>query len=80
MKDMAIIGGGIVGLSVARSLLKERARSLVVLEAEDELATHQTGHNSGEQRKPTTTFFLARRRTFRAACGRPRLDPRCRNS
>lgn len=45
--DIAIIGGGIVGLASALSLTREGARRLVVVEAESELARHQTGHNSG---------------------------------
>ncbi|HLF25479.1 MAG TPA: L-2-hydroxyglutarate oxidase [Anaerolineae bacterium] len=45
--DIAIIGGGIVGLATARALVEQRRLSLVVLEAEDRLAAHQTGHNSG---------------------------------
>jgi L-2-hydroxyglutarate oxidase len=45
--DVAVIGGGIVGLATARALLDGHARSVVVLEAEDRLAAHQTGHNSG---------------------------------
>jgi L-2-hydroxyglutarate oxidase len=46
--DIAIIGGGIVGLATARALL-ERTPSLhlVLCEKEAELGTHQTGHNSG---------------------------------
>jgi len=46
--DLAIIGGGIVGLATARALL-ERFPSLhlVLCEKEAELGTHQTGHNSG---------------------------------
>jgi L-2-hydroxyglutarate oxidase len=46
--DLAVIGGGIVGTAVARELLaRAPGLSLVVLEAEDHLAAHQTGHNSG---------------------------------
>src|SRR5207244_13131268 len=46
--DIAIIGGGIVGLATARALL-ERTPSLhlVLCEKGAELGTHQTGHNSG---------------------------------
>jgi L-2-hydroxyglutarate oxidase len=44
---VAIIGGGIVGLAVARALLFERRVVPVILEAEPRLAAHQTGHNSG---------------------------------
>ncbi len=45
--DVAIIGGGIVGLATALKLGERRPLSLIVLEAEDHLAAHQTGHNSG---------------------------------
>ena len=45
--DVAVIGGGIVGLAAAQSLSKNGVGSIVVLEAEDELAQHQTGRNSG---------------------------------
>ena len=46
--DVAIIGGGILGLSTAMQLL-ERAPGwrVAVVEKEDGLANHQTGHNSG---------------------------------
>jgi L-2-hydroxyglutarate oxidase len=46
--DLAIVGGGIVGLAVARELSRRYPRaSVCVLERESELGTHQTGHNSG---------------------------------
>ena len=45
--DLCVIGAGIVGLATARALLQVPGRSLVVLEAEDRPAAHQTGHNSG---------------------------------
>jgi len=46
--DVAIIGGGIVGLATALASLKRlHLRNLLVLEREAELARHQTGHNSG---------------------------------
>jgi (S)-2-hydroxyglutarate dehydrogenase len=45
--DIAIIGGGIVGLATAMALKTGARASLVVLEAEGRLAQHQTGHNSG---------------------------------
>src|ERR1700758_1024313 len=46
--DIAVVGGGIVGLAVARELISRRPQaSVCVLEREDELGTHQTGHNSG---------------------------------
>jgi len=46
--DLAVVGGGIVGLATARALLADRPDlRLVVLEKEARLASHQTGHNSG---------------------------------
>ena len=45
--DVAIAGGGIVGLATALRLVQRGVRSVVVLEAEDRIATHQTGHNRG---------------------------------
>jgi L-2-hydroxyglutarate oxidase len=45
--DVAVIGGGAVGLSTAMAILQQHNLSLVVLEAENMLAAHQTGHNSG---------------------------------
>src|SRR5688572_17288735 len=46
--DVAIIGGGIVGLATAWRLVERRPGTRVVLlEKERELASHQTGHNSG---------------------------------
>ena len=45
--DVAVIGGGIVGLATAMTLLDRARRSVVVLEAEAGIGTHQTGHNSG---------------------------------
>jgi L-2-hydroxyglutarate oxidase len=44
--DVAVVGGGIVGLATALALGRRRAR-LVVLEAESGLGRHQSGHNSG---------------------------------
>lgn len=46
--DVAIVGGGIVGLATAERLLREQPQLRVTLfEKERELAQHQTGHNSG---------------------------------
>ncbi len=45
--DIAIIGGGIVGMATAMTLTTQLRASLIVLEAEDRLAAHQTGRNSG---------------------------------
>jgi 2-hydroxyglutarate dehydrogenase len=46
--DVAIVGGGILGLATARALVRRHPRlKVVVLEREGEVAKHQTGHNSG---------------------------------
>lgn len=45
---IGVVGAGIVGLAVARRMLEVRPDvSVTVLEKEMEVATHQTGHNSG---------------------------------
>uniref|UniRef100_A0A8C2C5N2 L-2-hydroxyglutarate dehydrogenase, mitochondrial n=1 Tax=Cyprinus carpio TaxID=7962 RepID=A0A8C2C5N2_CYPCA len=46
--DVAVIGGGIVGLASARELiLRHPNLTFTLLEKEKELSLHQTGHNSG---------------------------------
>ena len=45
--DIAIIGGGIVGLATAMALTQRSNLKLIVLEAENRIAAHQTGNNSG---------------------------------
>jgi L-2-hydroxyglutarate oxidase len=47
--DFAIVGGGIVGLSVGMALAErfDGAARILLLEKEDHWAAHQTGHNSG---------------------------------
>ncbi len=45
--DVAVVGGGIVGLATAKALAEEYELRVVVLEAEERLAAHQTGNNSG---------------------------------
>ena len=44
--DVAVVGGGIVGLAAADALARDRYKVLVV-EAEGAIGRHQTGHNSG---------------------------------
>lgn len=44
--DIAVAGGGLIGLATAMAL-SGRGWSVAVLEAEDRLASHQSGHNSG---------------------------------
>ena len=45
--DIAIIGGGIIGTATALNLQKKINYKIVILEAENQLAAHQTGNNSG---------------------------------
>src|ERR1700678_4137653 len=46
--DHCVVGGGIVGLSVAMQILQRQPGSrLALLEKERSLASHQTAHNSG---------------------------------
>src|SRR5918912_3511183 len=46
--DIAIVGGGIVGLASARELLRRQpGRRVAILEKESTIGQHQTGHNSG---------------------------------
>ncbi len=45
--DVVIIGGGIVGTATAMALQEIGIHSVLVLEAENKLAAHQTGNNSG---------------------------------
>src|SRR5271166_6953847 len=46
--DLAIVGGGIIGLAVARELILRQPRaSVCVLEREHAVGLHQSSHNSG---------------------------------
>jgi L-2-hydroxyglutarate oxidase len=46
--DYGVIGGGIVGLAVAREIAKARpGAAMVLFEKEAAISRHQTGHNSG---------------------------------
>jgi L-2-hydroxyglutarate oxidase len=47
--DIAVVGGGLVGLATALALAEPAGGGarVAVLEAEDRLAAHQSGHNSG---------------------------------
>ncbi|MDR6807780.1 L-2-hydroxyglutarate oxidase [Dyadobacter sp. BE34] len=48
MYDITIIGGGIVGLATALRIKEQKpALKVLLLEKENEVAKHQTGHNSG---------------------------------
>lgn len=46
--DIVVVGGGIVGAASAREiLLRHPTWKVAVVEKEDRVAMHQTGHNSG---------------------------------
>ncbi len=46
--DVAIVGGGIVGLATAMLMLEKHPHlKVAILEKEDRIAVHQSGHNSG---------------------------------
>ena len=48
MYNVVVIGGGIVGLASALKIKETNPKLRVaVVEKEDRLAAHQTGHNSG---------------------------------
>src|SRR5690606_36246336 len=48
MYDVTVIGAGIVGLATAYQLLEQRPDlKICILEKENGVARHQTGHNSG---------------------------------
>lgn len=48
VRVVVVVGAGIVGLAVAREIGRRRpGDQVVVLEKENRLAVHQTGHNSG---------------------------------
>lgn len=44
---IGIVGGGILGVAIARALMQRGDVEVTVLEKESRLATHQTGRNSG---------------------------------
>ncbi|HYH58766.1 MAG TPA: L-2-hydroxyglutarate oxidase [Thermoleophilaceae bacterium] len=47
-RDVVVVGAGILGLAVARELRRRHPRfTITVLEREDRVGFHQTGHNSG---------------------------------
>ena len=46
--EVAVVGGGIVGLATAYAVLSHSpSTSLLLIEKEDSLGFHQTGRNSG---------------------------------
>ena len=48
MYDYVVLGGGIVGVSTALSLInKHPDNKILLIEKESSFAKHKTGHNSG---------------------------------
>lgn len=47
VERIGVIGGGIVGMAIARELGRQNECEITVLEKEQRLAEHQTGRNSG---------------------------------
>jgi L-2-hydroxyglutarate oxidase LhgO len=45
--DVLICGGGIIGLTVARELLKKGCNNIIILEKEEKIGEHASGKNSG---------------------------------
>lgn len=46
--DLVVVGGGIVGVATARELKQRHPEwQVAIVEKEDKLAVHQSGHNSG---------------------------------
>ena len=45
--DILIVGAGIIGLTVARELVKAGHGDIVIVEKEPELGRHASGRNSG---------------------------------
>jgi L-2-hydroxyglutarate oxidase len=70
-QSVAIVGGGIVGLAVARELLlRHPGTAVAVYEKESQLGVHQTGTNSGV----VHAGIYYRRASLKAAlCGRGRI-------
>jgi L-2-hydroxyglutarate oxidase len=47
-QQVGVVGGGILGVAIAREVVRRRpGTEVLLLEKEDRLAAHQTGHNSG---------------------------------
>ncbi len=83
--DVLVVGGGVIGLTIARELLRAGRGEVVVLEKEPDLGEHASGRNSGvlhagiyyapDSAKARTC--LAGNRLMRAYCkeqGLPLLD------
>jgi (S)-2-hydroxyglutarate dehydrogenase len=45
--DVIVVGGGVVGVATALEVARRYRATVLLLEGEDRLAAHQSGHNSG---------------------------------
>jgi L-2-hydroxyglutarate oxidase LhgO len=82
--EVLVVGGGVIGLTIARELLLRGARGVVVLEKEDDVGRHASGRNSGvlhagiyyapDSEKARTC--LAGNRLMRAYCASKGIDVR----
>ncbi|HDH03036.1 MAG TPA: L-2-hydroxyglutarate oxidase, partial [Actinobacteria bacterium] len=81
--DVVVIGGGIVGLATAAAVLEFRQGStVVVLEKEAQVGTHQTGRNSGvihsglyyEPGSQKADFCVAGARAMHEFCSRHGIE------
>ncbi len=45
--DVLVVGGGVIGLTIARELVRGGRRDVVILEKEPDLGKHASGRNSG---------------------------------
>ena len=75
--DIAIVGGGIVGLATAFALsTRDPDRTIVLVEAEPGIARHQTGHNSGVIHAGLY-YKPGSRKALHCAAGRSRMYQFC---
>ncbi|HVS16364.1 MAG TPA: L-2-hydroxyglutarate oxidase [Thermoanaerobaculia bacterium] len=75
--DLVCVGGGIVGLATALDLAQRSTARIVVLEAEDAIARHQTGRNSGVIHSGLY-YQPGSRKARNCVAGRRRLIELCR--
>ena len=45
--DILIVGGGIIGLTIARELVQKGHQDIIIIDKEKNLAKHASGRNSG---------------------------------
>ena len=45
--DILIVGGGIIGLTIARELVQKGHQDIIIIDKEKDLAKHASGRNSG---------------------------------